>query len=282
MSRYTIQVRHIVDQASQFIEDMSHIERIDYSLPTIFNFDYPIWDSNARPILERQILLHYYMKEICCETIGLWQLYLQDFFTRKMPYYNDLYLTVERKWDYLRNIDLTEEYDENNLSKELAKLKSLRHEKGVITGLVNDIISNTVRRTDNLKTTQNDTTTAESKQLGSDLPQANFSGLDYGTNMTENDSTTRNNGTTDNTGTQTNQSDGTNKTTTDNNTTTDNTVDSESNNTGEMKKDFKRHQYGYSGKSPTELVEEYRKSIINIIDMIVKDEELKQLFMLIY
>ena len=94
MSKYTTQVRFICEQAAGLSESEgfnSIDEILDGAIDSIFNFNFPIFDETYRPILEKKILRHYYTREICEETVGLWKLRLQDKLCMIMPYYNQLY-----------------------------------------------------------------------------------------------------------------------------------------------------------------------------------------------
>lgn len=57
----------------------------------IFDFDYPLFDETYRSVLETKILKHYFTRELCEETYGLWKLRLDTKMNEIMPYYNQLY-----------------------------------------------------------------------------------------------------------------------------------------------------------------------------------------------
>lgn len=93
MSDYTTQVRFICETCANLtvstgfndIEDV-----LNKSWNKIFS-DFPIFDELYRPELCKKILRHYYTREICCETLGRWKLFLSDKMKNIMPYYNQLY-----------------------------------------------------------------------------------------------------------------------------------------------------------------------------------------------
>lgn len=94
MSKYTTEVRFICETLSG--KDMSGgynsvRETIEDSWRKIFDFDFPIFDEEYRPVLCKKILMHYYTREIGLETIGLWKLKLETKLNEIMPYYNQLY-----------------------------------------------------------------------------------------------------------------------------------------------------------------------------------------------
>lgn len=93
MSKYTTQVRFICETSANLTEStgFNDIEDIlDKSWNKIFS-DFPIFDEQYRAGLCKKILRHYYTREICCETVGRWKLFLSDKMKNIMPYYNQLY-----------------------------------------------------------------------------------------------------------------------------------------------------------------------------------------------
>lgn len=241
VSKYTTQVRWIVEYATPSMEGQPIYNRIKAAAPAIFNFDYPIWTEEHRVQLETKILTHYFNKEIALETVGLWKLYLCERLNLIMPYYIELYESTQRKYDYLTTIDFTETYTATKTEEETGKMDT----------------------TNNAETSMDDTidTTTSADSLRSDLPQANYAGLDYGTNSQTDSGTSKS----DSTSTGTSKSTG-NATNTVNRDVNDN---------------YTRTRKGTDGsRSITELLEQYRKSILNIDREIVN--ELYDLFMLIY
>lgn len=94
MSKYTTQVRFICEEKAGLSESKGQAdvnEIISTARPVIFDFNYPIFDDNYKPVLETKILKHYYTREIGLETYGLWKLKLDTRLNEIMPYYNKLY-----------------------------------------------------------------------------------------------------------------------------------------------------------------------------------------------
>lgn len=94
MSKYTTELRFICENYAGLSESQGGNkvnEIISKALPKIFDFDYPIFDEKYRTELEKKIIRHYYTREICCETVGRWKLFLEDKLNLIMPYYNQLY-----------------------------------------------------------------------------------------------------------------------------------------------------------------------------------------------
>lgn len=64
---------------------------IEKARPIIFDFDYPIFDTSYKKILETKIIKHFFIREIGLETPALWKFYLDMKMNEIMPYYNQLY-----------------------------------------------------------------------------------------------------------------------------------------------------------------------------------------------
>lgn len=107
MSKYTTQVRFICETSAKLTESagFNDIEDIlNKSWNSIFS-DFPIFDERYRPELCKKILRHYYTREICCETVGRWKLFLSDKMKNIMPYYNQLYQSELLKIQPLVSVD---------------------------------------------------------------------------------------------------------------------------------------------------------------------------------
>lgn len=110
MSNYTTQVRFICETYANLNEssnsgDVDSV--IELSMDKVFDFEYPIFDESYRRVLQKKILKHYYTREICAETVGLWKLWLNTRLNEIMPYYNKLYETEQLKFNPLHDVDIT-------------------------------------------------------------------------------------------------------------------------------------------------------------------------------
>lgn len=114
MSKYTTEVRYICETKSGLNESKGYTsvkEILSTSAPKIFDFEYPIFDEEYRLPLEIKILRHFYTREICEETVGLWLLRLEDKMNMIMPYYNQLYESALIKFNPLYDVDTTRKRD---------------------------------------------------------------------------------------------------------------------------------------------------------------------------
>lgn len=277
MSKYTTELRWLIESVTADQTNLTISQRITAAAPKIFNFNYPIWNESYKTTLETKILKHYFNKEIGMETVGLWKLYLEERLNLIMPYYNQLYETASKNYDYMTDVNSTEIYSATKSNNEVADFTLSGNLTGSTTDIGKDII-NTVSK--NIDTgTRDSNNTINKKNLESDLPQANYANLDYGTQLTEGNQSETMHDSTNQTTNFTNDSmaDRNNTTNAKQDTTqaSKNTV----NNSGD--ETYTRTRKGaFGGKSLTQLMLEYRESLINIDNMIIN--ELSDLFMLIY
>lgn len=264
MSKYTTQIRWLIEEATLEHTDKSIYDRTKLACPVIFNFDFPIWNESYRIALETKILSHYFNREIGFETVGLWKYYMWEKLNLIMPYYIDLHETIENEFDYLNDIDYNETFNEskNKTEDKSENTKSDSTSSG----------TNSSTGTDGLTENGTESDTGKLNKLLSDTPQANYNNLDYATNLEKTDNS---------------------NTTTKNNTSNRNTRDSgEFENANNLNEDkvaknsigeintYNINKTGNINSSKTQLLMEYRESILNIDKMII--DELSDLFMLIY
>ena len=110
MSKYTTEVRYICEQKAGLQESVgfNNINSVlDKSWDKIFTTNWEIFDESYRKILCEKILRSYYTREICAETVGLWQLWLDSTLCEIMPMYNQLYKTTIYEFNPLYNTDMT-------------------------------------------------------------------------------------------------------------------------------------------------------------------------------
>lgn len=167
MSKYTTQIRFICETAANLTEStgFDHVEDVlDRSWHKIFS-PFPIFDEHYRAELCKKILRYYYTREICCETVGRWKLFLSDKMKNIMPYYNQLYQSELLKIQPLVSVD-----------------KSVTHEGS------NSEAKTTNRNVISTSNSETDGNT-DTWSYYSDTPQGGIAGLDsndYLTNATHN------------------------------------------------------------------------------------------------
>lgn len=109
-SKYTTEVRFICEQYADLNESQGYSnvdEIVQKALPKIFDFSFPIFDEKYRNVLCEKIIKHFYTREIGCETVALWKLWLNVKMNEIMPYYNKLYKSELIKFNPMYNVDVT-------------------------------------------------------------------------------------------------------------------------------------------------------------------------------
>ena len=282
MSKFTTEVRFICETLVGRTESAggdSVNAIINTAAPLLFNFDFPIFDESYRLPLETKILRHYYTREICEETVGLWKLRLQDRLNMIMPYYNKLYQSELLQFNPLYNVDIKTERNKTNESE------TNKTVEGTSAITVNDTKNKTGNTSTNYSdtVTSNEATDATGWELYSDTPQGGVIGIDgtgdsvgnnyYLTNATKStndvDKTTTSNAQRTETDT-TAISETTNKqnSTTNNEQTNSDVTDTET---------YIEHVYGKNGSvSYAKMLGDFRKTFINIDSMVI--DELNDLF----
>lgn len=189
MSKYTTEVRFICEQQSGLMESLGYNdvgEIIEKARLKIFDFPYPIFDQNYKPVLESKILMHYYTREISEETYGLWKLRLRTKLNEIMPYYNQLYNSELIKFNPLWDTDLDTDRDikQDNVHED-ETITDNNTDRTQIDHFTND--GKDVRTTDGedvsrsggsdtLNTSRNDKT--NTWDLYSDTPQGSIKGIE--------------------------------------------------------------------------------------------------------
>lgn len=202
---------------------------------------YPIFNENHRADLNKKIIEHYYFREIGMETAGAFKFVLNRKMNEIMPKYNELFKSQTFQFDPIRGIDLQESY--------------------------NDIFKENVESTTNgitkSESTADSTTKTNGRDLFNDTPQGlldngAIANEKYLTNATLTDDAGEQHGISTATGTT--------------------GADSKSN-TGKNLM-YTKTRKGSEYHNPSELLQKYRETIINIDLMII--ENLSSLFMNIY
>lgn len=234
MSKYTTQVRFICESKSGLevsggSGDVDNI--IAGSWNKIFTSKAPFFDEAYRSILCSKILKHYYMREICCETVGLWTLWMNTRLEEIMPYYNQLYGSAKIEFNPMHDVDLTRTHNRTENEKSA----------GERTGTTDTTINVNTIRDENLK------------ELYSDTPQGSITGLEnesYLTNATINENNI------------TNEEDTTGK-----NTSTENTT-SDINTTEDYIETIVGKQ---GTESFSSLLNKFRETFLNIDMMVIEE-----------
>jgi hypothetical protein len=304
MSKYTTEVRYICEQKAGLQESVgfNNINSVlDKSWDKIFTTNWEIFDESYRKILCEKILRSYYTREICAETVGLWQLWLDSTLCEIMPMYNQLYKTTIYEFNPLYNTDMTTTFTKtvtgndsktttgNNSKWNDVSTSSKNTKTDDYTVKDSSKTDSTSKGNTNSESSNNDTFDETNKF--NDTPQGGVKGIESGNYLTDirmisRTGTTTNssdeNSTSSLNGTYTNEN--LNKGTTVNegtsrsNTSETGTANASETGTSETTETWTEKVMGKNNsENYGQLLVEFRKSIINIDKMII--DELKPLFM---
>lgn len=243
MSKYTTEVRFICETASGLGESKGYADVdtiITNAIPKIFTFTFPIFDENYRTVLEKKILKHFYTREICEETVGLWKLRLDAKLNEIMPYYNKLYKSELLEFNPLYTTNLTRtkktDYDSNR----------------------NTSNNGTVNSTSNSNGSGSGTNSNVGLDLYSDTPQGSLTNVENETYLTNVRKTT----------------DTGNSSSTTSNSTTGNVTNSDTGTDAlNSTEDYLETVIGFEGSSASDLLIKYRDTFLNIDMMVIGDLE---------
>lgn len=247
MSKYTTEVRFICETAIGLTESKGY-NSVNYviskAIPKVFDFDFPIFDEKYRDVLCGKILKHYYTREICEETVGLWKLRLDARLNEIMPYFNQLYKSELLSFNPLVDVEITRTGKRDNNSDK------------------NTTADTNTNGTSNVTSNTQNSSNSTNRDLYSDTPQGaltNVENEEYLTNARKN--------TTDDTSHTDNTSNGT-STSKSNYTGTDKITSTE---------DYLESVKGKQGSgSYSKLLKEYRDTFLNIDKQVI--ESLSDLF----
>lgn len=196
MSKYTTEVRFICETAAALDESQgfnSINDVLEKAVDKVFNFDFPIFDENYRVPLEIKILRHFYTREICEETVGLWKLRLEDKLNMIMPFYNKLYESELLKFNPFYDVNLTRSHSGNRDTTENAISENVNSSNGVIerdrntSGETSNERANTSTGVMNENVDRNDKNSSVGSDLKwdkySDTPQGGVSKMNVDDNM---------------------------------------------------------------------------------------------------
>lgn len=176
MALYTAELRDIceVEIGNSKRHNYVNVEEIiSKAREKIFNFSYPIFDENYRPVLETKILKHYYTQEIGYETYGRWKLALNARLNEIMPYYNKLYQSELLEFNPFYDVDYTKDHagksdtDRTDQSSNEGRVdgNTTHNANGETGGRSTTITNESSRGTDTRVTDTNDTRDITSRSV---------------------------------------------------------------------------------------------------------------------
>ena len=164
MANYTIELKEIVKSGYN-----------------IFDFPYEFYDEHKRREFEQNFIRHFYFREIGCETVDRFKLYLEDKMRTVFPYYNKLFETTLIEYNILDNYYMKE------------STTTTRENIGKSHGVSSTIGQNFEDQQSTTKDSRTTDTEGTSKQNASETSETNRNGTkksEASENMTSNASET--------------------------------------------------------------------------------------------
>lgn len=243
----------------------------------------------TREELNTKLLNHYKYREIGFETVGRFVDELEITMNEIMPYYNERFKTVVTMADLpnpFDNVDVIETYDETRTNTTSGSGTSKTDASGTTETTANSSTTNKVTSTDT--GTNNTSGTENNKKVHSDTPQddlsitaKNINSVEYADSV-EWDSKDNTSTTTHDNENESNSSGSSNDSgTSSNESTTESTANSEQTENGTTS-----HTYTKKGNQGVNTyahdMNEFRTSIIDVVNEIITDKRIAELFMLVY
>lgn len=185
MSKYTTEVRFICENKSGLEESVgaSNVDDvISNSWNKIFTSKVTFFDEEYRSVLCQKILKHYYLREICCETVGIWLLWMNERLEMIMPYYNQLYESAKLKFEPLNDVNITRKHDTeiNGTEERNGETSDTTNgtRENINNGTRNVTGTNDTKDTDSTEDVTNSNSSENKKDLYSDTPQGAITNLE--------------------------------------------------------------------------------------------------------
>lgn len=259
MSKYTTKVRYICEQKAGLTNSVganSVDEVISKSWDKVVTTSCKFFDENYRKVLVSKVLKHYYLREICSETAGIWMMWMNTKFDEIMPYYNQLYESCNYEFNPLHDVDVSTTH--TRTGKEVGSSSGNKNGSRNETGNMNS--------TSNSSATNNST----NRNLYSDTPQGALNGVENGDYLTDARKITNSS--------NANSSDRSNS---NSNNTSSYSDNEKSNNEVNSTEDYIEHIVGKHGSdSYAKMLQDYRATLLNIDMQVIK--EFEDLFMKIW
>ena len=277
-ARYTVVLRDL-------IENEQTKPLLDKALS-----NYPLYTGKkkydlipTREELNKKLLNHYKYREIGFETVGRFLDELEITMDEIMPYYNEMFKSIEIMADLenpFDNVDMTETYEETTQnSSESSGNSSSSQESSAENASNASQSSSDTQSANSSNTLENE---EKSTRKHSDTPTNNLSDINqYMSDYTVEDKTGDQTATQDSSSESSSESSSnTSGTSSSQSSTSDNTTSEAS---SEGSRSYTHHRKGNQGVNTyAHDMNEFRTSIIDTVDSILHDQRLNELFMLVW
>lgn len=262
MSKYTTEVRFICESKSG-LENSTGCDNIDEVLNNswdkIFTTKAEIFDENYRAVICKKILKHYYLREICSETVGIWKLWLNTRLEEILPYYNQLYKSTLLEFNPLYDVNVTRSHNR--------KIDENKTENGTTIETSTDKNTGSGSNKNSGSSSVSGNGSGSSKDLYSDTPQGALTGVENETYLTNARKIT-------NTDSSTSESSNSGTSEYSNTNERANTKNGSNSNTGTVN-NTEEYLETVSGKQGSEsysnMIKEYRDTFLNIDRMVIAE-----------
>jgi hypothetical protein len=283
-----MQLKEYIEMWSQD-DELSTRDIIERGRTNLFDFEYPIFDSDYKKVFEAHFIRKFYMREIGFETEGLFKFNLETWLLINMPYYNKLFQSELITFDPLTNTK-----EDTTIKKTNDKTQANNSQTDGTSASTNDATNNQTGNTTNHNTenkTSSDTqnNTDFSRHLESNTPDSRLTittddgvgVIEYASKIDEStDKKTITNNVTNDV-TQDSTIDKTSNSTVHATGEDTTSVTSSGNGTINEIEDYLESKVGKIGtQSYSSLLNEYRQSFVRIENQIFN--EMQELFMLVY
>lgn len=127
-----MQLREYIEHFSQ-TQNLPIKDRIEIGRTNLFDFDYPIFDTNYKKVFETHFIRHFYMREIGFETEGLFKFQLENWLIINMPYFNKMFESELIQFDPLSNTKTDTTHTKSNSGTASSESNSESHANGTKT-----------------------------------------------------------------------------------------------------------------------------------------------------
>jgi hypothetical protein len=103
MATFTMRLKDVIELEGGDLDELGSTE-----VAAICGLaDYPLTDSAKRAELNTKIVRHYFNQEIGRETIEMWRMAMSVKMAEIMPYYDELYKSLDIEFDPISTVDIT-------------------------------------------------------------------------------------------------------------------------------------------------------------------------------
>lgn len=172
MASYTMTVKEMIEGYTQDERGLSHRERIEKGRKSLLDFSYPLFDEKYRGVFETHLIREFYMVEIGFETDELFKFNLETWLNIHMPYFNQLFLSEQIKFDPLKNTKV-----DMNHTKDTTKQQddTTDQTQNVVTDFNGRLTGNSNSETDTKNTGTNKNVSTHRSDTDTDQTSSNSS-----------------------------------------------------------------------------------------------------------